>query len=105
MKSPEDKYKEIERIERQLREKETESRLRELENEINAKDAKVYKTVKHQAEASERLWQKKVVLGLKLFALAVVAIVAVKIASVLAGIVIVGLLTFVAYKLFFDSKN
>ena len=105
MKSPEDKYQEIERIERQLRKKETELRFRELENEINAKDAKVYKTVKDQPEASERLSQKKVVLGLKLFALAVVAIVAVKIASVLAGIAIVGLLTLVVYKLFFDDKN
>ena len=104
MKSPEDKYKDIERIERQLREKETELRLQKLETEINAKDAN-YKTVKHQPETSEAMRQKKVVLGLKLFAIAVVAIVAVKVASVVACIVIVGLLSFVGYKLFFSSKK
>lgn len=104
MKSPEDKYQDIERIERQLREKETELRLQNKIGEINAQDAN-YKTVKHQPEASETVRQKKVVLGLKLFAIAVVAIVAVKVASVLAGIVIVGLLTFVGYKLFFSSKK
>lgn len=104
MKSPEDKYQDIERIERQLQEKETKQRLRELEGEVNAKDVN-YKSVKHQPEASEAVRQKKVVLGLKLFALAVVAIVAVKVASVVAGIVIVGLLSFVGYKLFFSSKK
>lgn len=104
MKSKEDKY-DVERIERQLREKETELRLRELEADINAKDT-VYRTVKHSTpEAEGKLWQKKVILGFKLFALAVIAIVAVKVASVLAGIVIVGLLAFVAYKLFFNSKK
>ncbi|KYC43791.1 hypothetical protein WA1_01105 [Scytonema hofmannii PCC 7110] len=107
MKSPDDKYKDLERVERQLREKETELRLRELENQINADNAKVYQTVKHQPETSEKLWQKKAILGAKLFALGVIAIVAVKVASALAGVVIIGLLGFVAYKLFFDptSKN
>ncbi|GAB1539375.1 hypothetical protein NUACC21_20410 [Scytonema sp. NUACC21] len=105
MKSPDDKYKDLERVERQLREKDTEMRLRELETQMSAEDAKVYQTVKHQSEGSEKLWQKKAVLGAKLFALGVVTIVAVKVASFFAGIVIIGLLSFVTYKLFFDSKS
>jgi Flp pilus assembly protein TadB len=105
VKSPEDKYENLERIERQIREKETELRLRHLEDRVNADNAKVYPTVKHQPEKSEKLWQKKAILGAKLFALGVMAIVAVKVASFLAGIVIIGLLGFVAYKLFFDQNK
>ncbi|MBR8834906.1 MAG: DUF3040 domain-containing protein [Stigonema ocellatum SAG 48.90 = DSM 106950] len=92
----EDKYQEIERIERQLQ---------ELENKINAKDGNFHKTVKHEPEASHKVWQKKVVLGLKLFALTVVAIAAVKLASMIMGIVILGLLIFVTYKLFLDTEK
>ncbi|MUG93040.1 DUF3040 domain-containing protein [Scytonema sp. UIC 10036] len=105
MKSPEDKYKDLERVERQLREKETELRLRELDNQMNADNAEVYQTVKHQSKNFEKPWQKKAILGAKLFALGVIAIVAVKVASFIAGIVIIGLLGFVAYKLFFDQKR
>jgi Flp pilus assembly protein TadB len=96
--NPEDKYKHLERIERQLQEKEAKLQLRKSE-------AEVHKTVKHQPEASGKLWQKKVLLGLKLFAFGIIAIVAVKVASFLAGLIIVGTLAFVAYKLFTSSKK
>nr|WP_243146825.1 hypothetical protein [Scytonema sp. UIC 10036] len=80
-------------------------RLRELDNQMNADNAEVYQTVKHQSKNFEKPWQKKAILGAKLFALGVIAIVAVKVASFIAGIVIIGLLGFVAYKLFFDQKR
>lgn len=52
MENPEDKYKHLERIERQIQEKEVKLQLRKS-------DAEVHKTVKHQPEASGKLWQKK----------------------------------------------
>ncbi|MEH2073271.1 MAG: hypothetical protein V7K57_02575 [Nostoc sp.] len=48
---------------------------------------------------------KKLILGGKLFALGVVALVAVKIASVLAGFIIVGAMGWLSYKLFLESKK
>ncbi|MBF2005821.1 hypothetical protein ACF3DV_17905 [Chlorogloeopsis fritschii PCC 9212] len=105
MESEEDKYKHLQRIEHQLRQKETEQRLQELEAEIHAKDINVYKPIKDKPEASGKLRQTQVILGLKLFAFAIVTIAAVKIASVLAGVIIVGTIGFVAYKLFFTEKK
>jgi Flp pilus assembly protein TadB len=102
VKSSEDKYNYIERIERQLLQKEEKLRWQAKRAEVNDQDAKFYTTVKHQPETSRKLWDRKVVLGLKLLALAIVAIIAVKVVSIIAGIAIVGLLTVVTYKLFFD---
>ena len=105
VKSPDDYNNELERRERELRQKELELRLRELDSDVNAKNIQFYQTAKHQPEKLENPWKPKVILGLKLFGLGVAALVAVKIASVLAGVVIVGMLAFVAYKLFFDNKK
>jgi uncharacterized protein YgfB (UPF0149 family) len=85
--NPEDKYKYLERIERQLQEKEAKLQLKKSE-------AEDHQTVKHRHEALGKLWQKKLLLGLKLFALGIIAIVAVKVASFLAGVIIVGTLVF-----------
>jgi hypothetical protein len=105
MKSSEEYDRQLQRIERLLQEKEKGMRVPQSKPENDSKDAKLYRTVKHQPEKSGSLLQKKVVLGLKLFGLAVAAIVAVRIAAIVAGIFIVGTLTFVAYKIFFDSKK
>ncbi len=105
VKSPDDYNNELERRERELRQKELELRLRELDSDVNGKNIQFYQTDKHQPEKLDKLWVPKVILGLKLFGLGVAALVAVKIASVLAGVVIVGMLAFVAYKLFFDNKK
>ena len=102
MKSQDDHHKEIEERERKLREREVELRLREMEADINLP---VHKTVKHQPEKSQKPWMKKFVLGGKLFLLGVTALVAVRIASAVAGIVIISALVWISYKLFFDSKN
>ncbi|MEH2246404.1 hypothetical protein [Nostoc sp.] len=86
------RQKELEHRERILREREVELRLREMETKIHATDAAFHQTVKHQLENSHKPWMKKVILGGKLFALSVVALVAVRIASVLARFIIIAAL-------------
>ncbi|MEA5578989.1 hypothetical protein [Anabaena sp. UHCC 0451] len=81
-----------------------EMRLREMEDRINANEAPVYETQKHQPENSQKPWMRKAILGAKLFGLAVATIVAIRVASVLAGFVIFGALAFLLYKLFLESK-
>jgi Protein of unknown function (DUF3040) len=100
-----DREKELERRERILREQEVELRLRQMETNIHTTDAAFHQTVKHQPENSQKPWMKKVILGGKLFALGVVALVAVRIASLLAGFIIVGVLGWMSYKLFLESKK
>ncbi|MBD2690262.1 hypothetical protein [Anabaena catenula] len=96
MKSPDEHNQEIQR--------QVEKRLREMDDQIHAIDAPFYKTQKHQPEQSQKPWLKKVILGGKFFGFAVAALVAVRVASVLAGIVIFGALAFLTYKLFLESK-
>jgi hypothetical protein len=105
MTSESNREKELEQQERILREREVELRLREMESNIHANDAAFHQTVKHQPENSQKPWMNKVILGGKLFALGVVALVAVRIASVLAGFIIVGALGWMSYKLFLESKK
>ncbi|BBD67364.1 hypothetical protein NIES4072_53420 [Nostoc commune NIES-4072] len=105
MTSESNREKELEQRERILREREVELRLREMESNIHATDAAFHQTVKHQPENSQKPWMNKVILGGKLFALGVVALVAVRIASVLAGFIIVGALGWMSYKLFLESKK
>ncbi|MBE9038220.1 DUF3040 domain-containing protein [aff. Roholtiella sp. LEGE 12411] len=105
MTSQDDRHKELERRERTLREREMEVRLREMEADIRASNAPFHKTVKHQPENSSKLWIKKAILGGKLFALGVAVLIAVRIASVMAGIIIVAALTWISYKLFFESPK
>ncbi|QKQ75275.1 DUF3040 domain-containing protein [Nostoc sp. TCL240-02] len=103
MTSERDRQKELQHRERTLREREVELRLREMETDIHTTDAAFHQTVKHQPD--HKSWMKKLILGGKLFALGVVALVAVKIASVLAGFIIVGAMGWVSYKLFLESKK
>jgi hypothetical protein len=105
MTSQNNRHHELEQRERILREKEVELRLREMEQQISTNDAPFHKTMKHQAENSSKPWMKKVILGGKLFALGVAALVAVRVASVLAGFVIMAVLAWVAYKLFFENRK
>lgn len=105
MTSESDRQKELDRRERLLREREVELRLREMETNIHTTDAAFHQTVKHQPENSQKPWMKKVILGGKLFVLGVAALVAVKIASVLAGFMIVAALGWMSYKLFLESKK
>lgn len=102
MESESDRQKELEQRERILRQREVELRLREMESNIQNPDTPVHRTVKHQPENSPKPWMKKAILGAKLFAIGVAALVAVRVASVLAGVVIVAVLGWISYKLFFD---
>lgn len=103
MKFEEERQKELEQRERILREKEVELRLREMEQQISPQDVAFHKTVKHQPE--QKPWMKKVILGAKLFGLGVAALVAVRIASVLAGLIIIATLGWVTYQLFFAARK
>ncbi len=81
-----------------------ERRLREMENLINANETPFYETQKHQPEDSQKPWMRKAIFWGKLFGFAVLTIVAVRVASFVAGIVIFGALAFLVYKLFLESK-
>ncbi|WP_223280178.1 hypothetical protein [Nostoc sp. PA-18-2419] len=76
-----------------------------MEAKIYTAGALFHQTVKHQPENSQKPWMKKLILGGKLFGLGVVALVAVRIPSVLAGFIIVAALRWISYKLFFESKK
>ncbi len=104
MKSPEEREQELQRLEKQLRQKETELRLRELESQIAQEKAPLYQTRKVDSIELGKL-QGRAILGLKLFGLTVVAIIAVRVASFAASAVIVATLVFIGYKLFFDNKK
>ncbi|MBW4613126.1 MAG: DUF3040 domain-containing protein [Desmonostoc vinosum HA7617-LM4] len=104
MTSQNDRHEELEQRERLLRQREMELRLREMEAKIHDPDAPFYQTVKHQQPNSQKPWMKKFILGAKLIAIGVTVLIAVRIAAILAGIIIVAALTFVSYKLFFDSQ-
>jgi hypothetical protein len=79
-----------------------ERRLREMDDQINTIDPPIYETQKMQQKQKSLL--RKVILGGKIFGLAVATIVAVRVASALAGMVIFGALAFLVYKLFLESK-
>jgi hypothetical protein len=91
--------------ERELRQRQVDIRLGEMEADIHGNNTPIYKTVKHQPENSQKLSTKKVILAAKLVAIGVAALVAVKIASIVAAIMIVTALTVISYKLFFYSKK
>ncbi|WP_414563356.1 MULTISPECIES: hypothetical protein [unclassified Anabaena] len=105
MTSQDDHHQELAQRERILREREVELRLREMESDIHTPNAPFQKTVKHQPHNFQKPWVKKLILGGKLFAFGVVALVAVKIASAVAGIMIIAALAWISYKLFFESKQ
>ncbi|AFY45956.1 Protein of unknown function (DUF3040) [Nostoc sp. PCC 7524] len=105
MTSQHNRHDELEQRERLLREKEVEIRLREMEQKMSVNDTPFHQTVKHQTENSPKPWVKKLIIAGKLFALGVAALVAVRVASVLAGFVIMAVLAWVAYKLFFETRK
>jgi hypothetical protein len=105
MKSEEERRQELEQRERILREREVEIRLREMEADIHNSQAPFHQTVKHQPENSQKPWLKKAILAGKLFALGIAALVVVRIASVVAGFILLAGLVWMSYKLFFESPK
>jgi hypothetical protein len=89
------------RVQRQV-----EMRLREMENQqIPNSEAPFYQTIKHQPVNSLNHGRKKAIFALQLFGIGVAVILAVRIASILAGFVITATLIWVVYSLFFASRK
>lgn len=106
MPSPNDKDNEIQRREQDIEARERAIRLREIEAEIYKVEPPLYKPTTHeQPESRLHRWSKKLLLAGK-FAIIVVAVVAaVKLGTWLATAIIVGAISWVAYKLFFESDK
>lgn len=99
-----DRHNEIQRLERELQERERKIRLRELEAEIN--QPPLYPTTKDKpSEKSLKQRYKTLVNVGKFLALVVVVAVSFKIAAMLATVILVGGVAWVAYKLFFDGDR
>lgn len=105
MNSPNDKERELQRRQRELEERERAIRLRELEAEINHIEPPVYQTTRHDTKKPRRLTLKKLANIGKFFALVVVTVISLKIASWLTGIIIVAGIAGLGYVLFFKSEN
>ncbi|MEA5616989.1 hypothetical protein VB711_03905 [Cronbergia sp. UHCC 0137] len=82
-----------------------EQRLQEIEAQINPTEAPVIQTVKHNSEQLSKPWKRRLILGAKLFGLGVATLIAVKVASALAGIIVIATLVWVSYKLFFTGEK
>lgn len=98
---------ELRRREKELREREHALRLRELEAEINqTHQPPLYETAKHQpSKKSLQQWSKQLVNVAQFMGIAVAVIITIRIATWLTGVVIVGGVAWVAYKLFFESDR
>lgn len=104
MTSQDDKHKEFQRREQELQAREHAIRLRELEAEIN--QPSLHQTVKHRApeHSPKRRYGQLMNVG-KFVVMVVTVVVAVKIGTWLATVIIVGGTAWVGYKLFFDSDR
>lgn len=103
MNSEDKNNQEIQRRQRELEAREQAIRLRELEAEIN--QSIVYEPVKYQEpERRVKLWGKKLGMAVRFLGIVIVVGVAVKVASWLATAVIVGGISWIAYKIFFEKE-
>jgi len=106
MNSQNDKDKALQRREQELQEREQAIRLRELEAELYQKEPPLYQTVSQEKRENWlKQWQRKLGRVAKFAALILVVIASYKIAVQLAGVIIVGTIAFVSYKLFLESDK
>jgi hypothetical protein len=99
-----DQHNEIQRLERELQERERKIRLRELEAEIN--QSPLYQTTKDKPSEKSLKQRYKTLVNVGKFLVLVVAVaVTFKIATTLASVILVGAVAWVAYKLFFEGKR
>ncbi len=104
MNSQDDNDNEILRQERELQERERAIRLREIEAEINPPP--LHQTKKHQPlESSPKRWYGTLATVGKFLALVVAVVVAIKLATTLAYVIMIGAVAWVAYKLFFERDR
>lgn len=106
MNSQNDQEDEFQRLERELQERERAIRLREIQAEINEPQPPLYQTKKHQPPESslKQRYGQLVNVG-KFLALVVAVVVAFKIASTLASVILVGAVAWVAYQLFLERDR
>lgn len=106
MNSQNDQENEFQRLERELHERERAIRLREIQAEINEPQPPLYQTKKHQPSESLLKQRYRQLLNVgKFFVLVIAVAVSFKIASSLATVILVGGVSWVAYKLFFDRER
>lgn len=106
MNSQNDQENEFQRLERELHKRERAIRLREIEAEINDLQAPLYQTKKHQPPESSLKQRYRQLLNVgKFFVLVIAVAVSFKIATSLATVILVGGVSWVAYKLFFDRNR
>lgn len=104
MSSQDDQENELQRLERQLKEREHALRLREIEAEIN--QPPIHETVKHkEVERAPKRWYGKIVPVVQFLAIVVAVVVAMRVAMALAYAVIVGAIAWIAYKLFLERDR
>lgn len=104
MNYPNDKEHELKRIEQDIKRREQDLRLRELEAEINPPP--FHQTVKHeQPEGKLQGWGRKLVLFGKFAAFVVTGYVVVRISTIIAGLIIVGIIGFIGYKIFLEGDR
>jgi hypothetical protein len=104
MNSPNDKEHELKRFEQEIRKREQALRLRELEAEINPPP--LYQTVKHeQPEGKLQEWGKKFVKLGKFLGMVLVVVVTMQIGIKLAYVLVIGVISWVAYQIFFHEDR
>ena len=110
MDSPDKKAREIRHKEQELRKREQEIRLRELEAEID-RSVPEYRTTKYEEQDSQvkegklQQWRRKIIAVAQFTGIVIATVVAVRIASWLATAVIVGGISWIAYKMFFANNK
>ena len=109
MNSPDKKARELRHKEQELRRREQEIRLRELEAEID-RSVPEHRTSKYeepdsQAKGKLKQWRRKLIAVAQFTGIVIATVVAVRIASWLATAVIVGGISWIAYKMFFAKDK
>ncbi|MBD2460502.1 hypothetical protein H6G89_05535 [Oscillatoria sp. FACHB-1407] len=116
MKPQDNREEELRRREQELRERELQLRLRELEAEIHqlppqpsypsAQQPPLLHPTKHEPPPTKfQTWLKKLTTVGKFLAIVVAVIVAVRVASWLATVVIVAGIAWLAYKILFETDK
>lgn len=109
MSSQDDKYKDLQHREKELQERERSIRLREIETELYQQQPPMHQTVplkqQQKSEGWLKRWQRRILKLGKFAALIVVVVISYKVAVQLAGVIIVGTIAFVSYKLFIESDK
>jgi Flp pilus assembly protein TadB len=110
MDSPDKKARELRHKEQELRKREQEIRVRELEAEID-RSVPEYRTTKYEEPDSQvkegklQQWRRKIIAVAQFTGIVIAVVVAVRIATWLATVVIVGGIALIAYQMFFCKRQ